>query len=97
MTNIVLKDPDTLEKFDLLVDYAVLQKVLHTVKNKVELGKQMLDSKTEPTYLVTVKSCNSIWITVDFFLCFYEKENKQNLKNYRPISLLPVAGKIFER
>ena len=27
----------------------------------------------------------------------HKKGNKQNLKNYRPISLLPVAGKIFER
>ena len=27
----------------------------------------------------------------------HKKEDKQNLKDYRPISLLPVAGKIFER
>ena len=27
----------------------------------------------------------------------HKKRDKQNLKNYRPISLLPVAGKIFER
>ena len=27
----------------------------------------------------------------------HRKGDKQNLKNYRPISLLPVAGKIFER
>ena len=27
----------------------------------------------------------------------HKKGDKQNLKNYHPISLLPVAGKIFER
>ena len=27
----------------------------------------------------------------------HKKGDKQNLKNYRPISLLPVAGKILER
>ena len=27
----------------------------------------------------------------------HKKGDKQNLKNYRPVSLLPVAGKIFER
>ena len=27
----------------------------------------------------------------------WKKNNKQELKNYRPISLLPVSGKTFER
>ena len=27
----------------------------------------------------------------------YEKGDKQNLKNYRPVSLLPICGKFFER
>ena len=27
----------------------------------------------------------------------HKKGDKQNLKNYRPITFLPVAGKIFER
>ena len=27
----------------------------------------------------------------------HKKGNKQNLKNYRPISLPPIAGKIFEK
>ena len=27
----------------------------------------------------------------------FKKNNKQELKNYRPISLLPVSGKIFKR
>ena len=27
----------------------------------------------------------------------YRKDYKQNFKNYRPVSLLPICGKIFER
>ena len=27
----------------------------------------------------------------------YKKEDKQLVKNYRPISLLPICGKIFEK
>ena len=27
----------------------------------------------------------------------YRKIDKQNIKNYRPVSLLPICGKIFER
>ena len=27
----------------------------------------------------------------------YSKSKKQNIKNYRPVSLLPICGKIFER
>ena len=27
----------------------------------------------------------------------FKKDDKQNVKNYRPLSLLPICGKIFER
>ena len=27
----------------------------------------------------------------------FEKDDKQYIKNYRPVSLLPVCGKVFER
>ena len=27
----------------------------------------------------------------------HKKSNKQNIKNYRPVYLLPIYGKIFER
>ena len=27
----------------------------------------------------------------------HKKDDKQNVKNYRPVSLLPICGKIFER
>ena len=28
---------------------------------------------------------------------FIKKYNKQSIKNYRPVSILPICGKIFER
>ena len=28
---------------------------------------------------------------------FHNKGNKQNIKNYHPVSLLPICGKVFER
>ena len=27
----------------------------------------------------------------------HKRDDKQNVKNYRPVSLLPIFGKIFER
>ena len=27
----------------------------------------------------------------------YKRDDKQNVKNYRPVSLLPIFGKVFER
>ena len=38
----------------------------------------------------------SIWKTANV-TPIYKKENKQNAKNYRPISLLPLFSKIFEK
>ena len=38
----------------------------------------------------------SLWKKANVVPAF-TKNNKQELKNYRPISLLPVSGKIFER
>ena len=32
----------------------------------------------------------------NIFPC-YKKGDKQNIKSYRPVSLLPISGKIFER
>ena len=32
----------------------------------------------------------------NIFPC-YKKGDKQNIKNYRPVSQLPIPGKIFER
>ena len=49
LTNVVVKDTDTSDKFHLVVDYAVLKKVFHTAKNKVEPGKQMLRLKIKLT------------------------------------------------
>ena len=30
-------------------------------------------------------------------LCIHKKESKQLVKNYRPVSLLPICGKILQR
>ena len=30
-------------------------------------------------------------------LPIHKRDDKQNVKNYRPVSLLPIFGKIFER
>ena len=38
----------------------------------------------------------SEWKKANIVPC-YKKGSKQNLKNYRPVSLLPICGKIFER
>ena len=27
----------------------------------------------------------------------YKRDDKQNVENYRPVTLLPIFGKIFER
>ena len=36
------------------------------------------------------------WKKGSMVLC-YKKGDKQNLKNYRPVSVLPICGKIFKR
>ena len=40
--------------------------------------------------------CSTEWIKVNV-VSVHKKGDKHILKNYRPISLLPIAGKIFER
>ena len=37
-----------------------------------------------------------IWRKSNIF-CIHKKSDKQTINNYRPVSLLPVCGKIFER
>ena len=32
-----------------------------------------------------------------FYISFQKKEEKNLVKNYRPISLLPIFGKVFEK
>ena len=46
------------------------------------------------------RAANSAW----FLKCVgfksvpvYKTDDKQNVKNYRPVSLLPIFGKVFER
>ena len=46
-----------------------------------------------------IKLCGKIpheWKKVNV-VPVHKKGNKQSLKNYRPISLLPICSKIFER
>ena len=58
-----------------------------TICNPLELiFKQALTSGLFP----------SEWKKSDIVPC-YKKDDKQDLKNYRPVSLLPICRKIFER
>ena len=50
------------------------------------IHKKCLDTGRFP---ISWKNCNVLPI--------HKKENRQLKKNYRPISLLPVCGKIFEK
>ena len=45
---------------------------------------------------LTTSLFSSEWTKGNIVSC-YKKGDKQNLKNYRPVSLLPICGKIFER
>ena len=53
LTNTEVKDSNKSEKFDLVVNYTVLQNVFYTAKNKIKFGKHILRLRIEPTYLVT--------------------------------------------
>ena len=56
---------------------------------------------TEPLYLI-FKNCLSsntfpdVWKKANV-IPVHKKGDKQVLKNYRPVSLLPICGKIFEK
>ena len=56
---------------------------------------------TEPLYLI-FKNCLSsktfpdVWKKANVILV-HKKGDKQGLKNYRPVSLLPICCKIFEK
>ena len=69
------------------------------------LGIRMLKLCGESIYKPLNLICKSCLITVRFpsarkkanIVPVFEKGDKQLVKNYRPISLLPITGKIFER
>ena len=44
----------------------------------------------------TTSASPSDWKKGNIVPC-YKKDDKQNLKNYHSVSLLPICGKIFER
>ena len=55
----------------------------------------------KPLYLIYTKCLEigkfpSSWKKANVLL-IHKKENRQRKKNYRPISLLPIRGKIFEK
>ena len=59
------------------------------------------DTICEPLELIFKQALTSglfqsEWTKGNIVSC-YKKGDKQNLKNYRPVSLLPICGKILER
>ena len=48
-----------------------------------------------------LKLINEKWLDTGRYPCLWKKAHKKNshqiLKNYRPISLIPICGKIFEK
>ena len=67
----------------------------------IRMHKLCESAITEPLYLI-FKNCRSsntfpdVWKKANVILV-HKKGDKQVLKNYRPVSLLPICGKIFEK
>ena len=67
----------------------------------IRMLKQCESAITEPLYLI-FKNCLSSNTFLDIWkkanvIPVHKKGDKQMLKNYHPVSLLPICGKIFEK
>ena len=90
--------------------YDVL-KIIRNLNPKIAHGHNMIsirilkicDESICKPLGITFRSClqngkfSSEWKKTNVNPVYKKKNNKQEVKNYRPISLLPVSSKIFER
>ena len=99
---------ETLSSIEIIAsDIGKINKALKANKVHVhdEISIRMLklceSGITEPLYLIFKNCLNSntfpdVWKKANV-IPVHKKGDKQVLKNYRPVSLLPICGKIFEK
>ena len=76
--------------------------MIFTLYYKILILKKPIDGITYQLGWATVEPLRNLFLYPDDWkksstVPIYKKENKSLIKNYRPISLLPVFGKVFER
>ena len=92
------------------VSVSVVHKILKDLKSKTSYGHDGITSeilklgadvlKVPLTYIVNNSIKNSEYPSywkISKIIALYKKENRKEMKNYRPLSLLSVAGMVLEK